>query len=461
MRETIGTQSPVEVVARVLNYVGIREVVTAWGPNSIEAMQRQRNLDALLNLAVEYERHCESQHSAATLTGFLFWLENPHSHELDLQPVVTTGDAVHVLTYHKAKGLEWPVVIATHLDYSWRSRIWDVRVESDPETFDLDDPLAERAIRFWPRVFGGKESGLPVLDDILASDVGVQCRQQGESESRRLAYVALTRARDALVLAMPDRKAKAGAWLHTFDGDYLLPDGGTHTLADGEEIPTAVMALEATGGAEPEVYAPRRLPEREPLTEHVRERVDASGAVGLDGASVGEVIDLGERLPIQGEDMTAIGTGLHALIAAELTNPATTKATDRAVTLLEGYSVHTFVEAERALAAVARLREWTESRFAPSNIHAEYPVAHRLHDGRVVRGWIDVLLETPDGCVVIDHKSSPRPKSEWRDGALEHSGQLAAYRAALEAAGLTVHECWIHFPVSGGLVQIEPGVAGG
>src|SRR5690606_27585527 len=93
LRSEIGTEAPVEIVARVLNYVGIREVVTAWGPSSIKAAQRQRNLDALLQLAVEYEKHCDAQHLAATLTGFLFWLENPHSPELDLQPVVTSGDA--------------------------------------------------------------------------------------------------------------------------------------------------------------------------------------------------------------------------------------------------------------------------------------------------------------------------------------------------------------------------------
>ena len=56
------TQSPVEIVARVLNYVGVRPIVTAWGPDAITAAQRQRNLDAFLHLSVEYETtaHCST-----------------------------------------------------------------------------------------------------------------------------------------------------------------------------------------------------------------------------------------------------------------------------------------------------------------------------------------------------------------------------------------------------------------
>ncbi len=104
LRADAAYQSPIETVARVLNDVGIREVAAGWGPDAIKAAQRQRNLDAFLDLAVEYEAYCASQHEAATLTGFLFWAEDPHSPELDLQPTVTSGDAVHVLTYHKAKG---------------------------------------------------------------------------------------------------------------------------------------------------------------------------------------------------------------------------------------------------------------------------------------------------------------------------------------------------------------------
>ena len=93
------------------------------------AVQRQKNLDAFLSLAVEHEKHAAVHHDPGTLTGFLLWLEHPSSPDLDLQPVVTTGDAVHVLTYHRAKGLEWPLVVCTDFDYEPLPRTWDVRVE--------------------------------------------------------------------------------------------------------------------------------------------------------------------------------------------------------------------------------------------------------------------------------------------------------------------------------------------
>ena len=68
---------------------------------------------------------------------------------------------------------------------------------------------------------------------------------------------------------------------------------------------------------------------------------------------------------------------------------------------------------------------------------------------------MDLLLETDQGWVLIDHKSFPGKRSDWASKAISFSGQLALYREALENLGKEVASLWIHFAVSGGLVEIK------
>lgn len=450
------TQSPVEIVARVLNYVGIRAIVTAWGPDAITAAQRQRNLDAFLHLSVEYENHCASRHEAATLTGFLFWLENPTSPELDLQPVMTGGDAVHVLTYHRAKGLEWPVVVATDLHYKWWPRIWDVRVESASGKLDLDNPLEGRAIRFYPNVFGKNLRDVPVLDNIMSSQEAMRSAAAANAEGRRLAYVGMTRARDTIVIAVPASGPRHGAWIDDFDSDHLLPTGDEHSLPEGEPVPSAAIELavpEFPGSASTE-FAPAWFLDRSPAELRVRERLSPSEAAPVDGAAVGATVETGPRIAVHSDDMGKIGTALHAAIAAELVNPHHDGAVDRAAELIRNGAGEGAVAPRDAVDCARRLMAAVNDRFAPLRMRVEHPVTLVRDNGQVLRGWIDLLLETEDGWIVIDHKSSPRPRSEWADEALEYSGQLAAYANAIRGAGLDCVGCWVHFPVSGGLVEV-------
>ena len=450
------TQSPVEIVARVLNYVGVRPIVTAWGPDAITAAQRQRNLDAFLHLSVEYENHCASQHEAATLTGFLFWLDNPTSPELDLQPVVTGGDAVHVLTYHRAKGLEWPVVVATDFHYQWRPRIWDVRVESASDGLDLHNSLEGRTIRFYPNVFGRNTKGVPVLDSIVSSEEGARVAAAAEAEGRRLAYVGMTRARDTLIIALPPSGPGSGAWIANFNSRHLLPTGDEHPLPDGEPIPSAVVDLAAPRAActEPTPFAPAWFPERSPSELRLRERISPSHADPVEGANVGEMVEIGSRIAVHSDDMGKIGTALHAAIAAELVNPHRGDAVDCAAELIRNGAGEGALSPRDAVDCARRLMEAVHTRFAPRRMLAEHPVEFVQDNGQVLRGWIDLLLETEQGWIVIDHKSSPRPRSEWAAEALEYSGQLAAYAGALQGGGLDCAACWVHFPVSGGLVEV-------
>ncbi len=60
---------------------------------------------------------------------------------------------------------------------------------------------------------------------------------------------------------------------------------------------------------------------------------------------------------------------------------------------------------------------------------------------------------TPEGFVLIDHKASPRARSDWEEIALGYSGQLEAYSEGISrATGKPVASRWIHFAVTGGMV---------
>ena len=454
LRDESALRSPVEVVARVLNSVDIRRIVAAWGPDDIRAAQRQKNLDAFLDLAVEYEKHAAAHHDPGTLTGFLHWLENPTSPDLDLQPVVTSGDAVHVLTYHRAKGLEWPVVICADFDYQERLRTWDVRVELLGE-FDIDAPLANRVIRYWPNIFDRRKKGVPARAAIEGSDEGDRCRERTLAEQRRLAYVGMTRARDRLIFALSDAKLRDDAWLQSFVQDYAIPQGSELKLPSGQTIPTQCETIQSTDEHRPPgSYRPRWFEVRE-RKQHPRRFVQPSAAAPVADAAIGKITEFGQRIKLRGDRMTDIGNGLHAVIAAEFVNPLRGNAAiERSAGILAGHRIDALLEAADATTMAQRFRLFINETFKPIRVDVEVPVRHELGDGRSVAGFVDLLAQTENGWLVIDHKSSPQPKSTWRTEALAHAGQLTAYRDALAAAGYVVAGCYIHFAVTGGLVEV-------
>lgn len=81
------------------------------------------------------------------------------------------------------------------------------------------------------------------------------------------------------------------------------------------------------------------------------------------------------------------------------------------------------------------------------------PFTHRNAEGQRITGFIDLVLITDQGAVIIDHKSYPGSNAAER--AVSYSGQLAAYREAVSAQGLAVNSSWIHFCTQGRLVEIQ------
>ena len=148
-------------------------------------------------------------------------------------------------------------------------------------------------------------------------------------------------------------------------------------------------------------------------------------------------------------DPATLGSALHAVIATKLMGQ---QATERV--MLEHGMLNT-ISVEAAEESANRLIAAIHEHFKPINAYTEYPIHYTNDQGQIISGWIDLLVETKDGFILIDHKASPRAKSDWEEIALGYSGQLQAYAAGItQATGKLVISQWIHFAVTGGLVAL-------
>ena len=136
---------------------------------------------------------------AATLGAFLGWLrEAEWRDDLSPRPEDPEPGTVQLLTIHGAKGLEWDIVVVP--------RMVDHELPAKPR----DGYTGWLSLGALPYEFRGDSAELPVFawqgattrKELLAAQAdfveAVKLRQ--ESEERRLAYVAVTRARHELLL---------------------------------------------------------------------------------------------------------------------------------------------------------------------------------------------------------------------------------------------------------------------
>ena len=162
------------------------------------------------------------------------------------------------------------------------------------------------------------------------------------------------------------------------------------------------------------------------------------------------------RAPLSGvKDMAQFGQALHAVIAVNMIHY---QAIDVGVVgnILESCQMSGAIDAGSALDLAERFRGFATHQLKANKVLVEYPVEYQMQNGQFVSGWIDALIETDDGYVIVDHKSSPKPRKESEQDALKYSGQLKLYKQAVEAiSGKPVIGYWIHFAVIGIVVQIE------
>ena len=451
LRRRLHFLTPVEVLRNAMDAGNVRESVYRWGPTEQRSQHRLNNLSALLAHADAYMNQCAAQNQPATSAGLVLWLYQLAAAEDDTQATGDTEDAIQLVTHHGAKGLEWPIVIAMDLDAKLKPRLWGLSVLPSPIAIDLENPLANRTLRYWPAFTGLQSANIALLDQIAESAEGQAAMAQEIQEAKRLLYVSLTRPRDGLIIALDNRQT-GGEWMDTLRAGWMLPEGDTLSLPDGTVIPCRQRELHASEShTAPAQYQPQWLSTTPRPVVRLPLRLSPSALSEDENARVSEVIELGDRLEITGEyDPGELGSALHAVIAAAISGQ---QATAR---ILRDHGMEKTLSTEMADACASRLLNTIEQRFHPVAMHAEYPVYYTNAHGQLISGWIDLLLQTSDGFVLIDHKASPRSRSDWEEIALGYSGQLQAYaQGIVSATGRPVVSQWIHFGVTGGLVGID------
>lgn len=474
------TIPPSAVVERVIAGLDLPGRIAGWGGIATRAA----NLDTLVAVACEWQEQARDLGQAPTLVGLIAQLEAmAEAGEDEVRPPFGV-DAVTVLTYHRAKGLEWPVVVLTDLDRKPQPRLWEAVVSGGSE--DAEDPLAGRSVRLWPWPFGGLSKGVELEERALESADGEEAKRREEAEKRRLLYVGMTRARDRLVLAHGEGKQ---AWLRMIPKvDDVLPvrapgiENDSASDGAGPVMTTVELELEGIGAtyvlrrieggrcAEEVKVHPRRggeewwleRPRVERATVAVPRFVSPNRAAAEGMAASFEAVDMGGTRwfpeASSEDEERRLGDAVHGYLAAlpSLAGVDEEARVGVAARCLEAHGVARAMQAEAVVAVGERLARWVAERYPDADWRTEVPVVAARAGGGSWRGEIDLLLHLADGgVVVVDHKCGPLRPAEYRERAARYAGQLAAYREALQVLGHRMRETWIHFGMAGMMVKVE------
>ncbi len=419
-----------EVVDLIFQQLPLLELAAA----SLHGEQAVANLLKVRQMAADL-----ADRPPLTLNGFVELMlerleEQPDEAESALSE--DTLDAVRVLTIHKAKGLEFPLVILAGLHHG--------------------DGAGRGPAR--PAIWHDWSTGVQGLDfgdrcTVGAVLVAEKVRTREQAERRRLFYVGMTRARECLVLsgALPKRRVR-GALLDLLEeaaGAELggseqadIPVGGVglrQTILKGDDRPPSrpreqpkVLEDSATDQAFSDRWAQRdRIWEAlraEPLIVSPSDFIQQPVRMGREEAGRA-------RLSVSGK---TVGTMVHRLLQywdfdaevepqvavitrASLALDEQEETTEQAIV----EEVQTLLRAFARSPAYARLRNATV-------IGREVPFLRPWNEGRqILEGVIDLLYRLDGQLWIADYKTDMIPLDQVAARADTYREQARLYQAAV------------------------------
>jgi ATP-dependent helicase/nuclease subunit A len=452
LRLEVQELSPSELLTLTLEQLDLRRIVAAWG----NAAQRHANLDELRRLSAQYEDACHRRHDAATWGGFLLWLDNLAIEGQDHYGEEVGENTVQVLTFHKSKGLEWSFVVCHGLDSKLKESVFGLSIVREKPTIDLENPLADRLLRYWPYPYADQSKNIRLLETLADHEAQRAGLARALQEEARVLYVALTRARDYLVVPglhkghtlMLNRVWHGGEEkTPTFDPECPVAPW----LWNGQEIPVRGQTIVL-----PRDYAPPlQVPSNTPLP-YLRERSGSRKHVPLLLEAPDEratkirlrtdrVVLYGGRAPETDWPM------LDAFLAAD--NPAypLERRLQLAGQLLRLHQQQDW-DAEGLVAYSDAFYESFHERYGqPIRLHRKLPVRRPLN-GQLLETTVDLVLEIHNGSVLVFHHPEAVDQVRWKTKALDEAARIALSMEQL--SGLRPVAAWVHFWQGGGLVEL-------
>lgn len=456
VRKACIAYTPEEMISALIDALDLPQRIKRWSGQA----SRRRSLDALRALARTSTERRSTEGSPITLTGLWAeldaWEDGP-----DLSGL---PDSVWVGTIHSAKGLEWEHVV-THLirDAKERDHTSGVLVRS-PDEVDVTQPLSGRELLFWPKLTVPAE----VAEQLAESDFARRRATSEAEEAGRLQYVALTRAASTSVLAIGGDRSELDSLIV---GDSpLVRWNDEAVLVDRAESPLPAQVtrvnvdelMEQDVTTLPSVADPLSVtdiplrPDQESAGQ-LSARFQASG-VGSSEAlgTVGAPRRIGPSLVTGGGPRwERVGEAVHAYLALPLAELDPAQRETAAARLIERWQVARTVDEAVLHRAGEAWAAFLAEEFPGAERLTEQPISWWNEDAQVMEGWIDTLLELPDGGIVlVDHKSYP---GDDPVGHVErhYLGQMATYSRALAAAGAEPTRILLHLPLRGEVLEVD------
>ncbi|MGH2956547.1 MAG: UvrD-helicase domain-containing protein [Solirubrobacterales bacterium] len=433
---------------------------------------RWANVRKLLRLAREFEAR-----EGPDLGGFLEYLDNraaSRDREAEAASRAEGHAGVRVMTVHAAKGLEFEVVAVADLGRNLQLGWTPLRVAPG------EAPDGGEATRVGVQLGRLGRPGERLHDYEELTELATEREAE---EERRLAYVAATRARRRLLLSGTfnpklkedklDRQPITQQLIHGLLGGDAAEREVRVPAADAPGAPDGRLAVEVCSpgpGVGEALLAPR---EAEPEPAETEDAPPPLGRPATPPALIGglsysalndfercgyrfyveRVLGIGEPEGIAVGDGSAPeakrrfgpGVAVHSLLEWSARNGWRDPGSERAAATLGEQGLEPSAEEiERSLALVGGwLGSPLREELADGRASAEVPFVLSVRE-TMLRGSIDLLVERPDGSVlVVDYKTDRLDGADPHQAAGRYGVQRDLYALAAAGRGAPVETAYV------------------